>query len=137
IPNRMTTLWFEATAPGIYPVYCTEYCGEGHSTMRAQVVALAEEDYLARLEQLPRLDIGGPDYVEPAVAGAMSAQLLSLAEMGERVAVMKGCMRCHTADGAPHIGPTWRGAYRSEVVLVGGQTRIADEAYLTASMMDP
>lgn len=137
IPNRMTTLWFEATAPGIYPVYCTEYCGEGHSTMRAQVIALAEEDYLARLEQLPRLDIGGPDYVEPAVVGALSAQLLSLAAMGERVAVMKGCMRCHTADGTPHIGPTWRGVYRSTVVLTGGQDRLADEAYLTASMMDP
>jgi cytochrome c oxidase subunit 2 len=137
IPGRMTSLWFEALAPGVYPVYCTEYCGEGHSTMRAEVIALSDEDYLAQLEQLPKLDIGGPSYVEPAVVGALDAQLLSLAAMGERVAVMKGCMRCHTADGTPHIGPTWLGVYRSTIPLADGSSRLADEAYLTESMMDP
>jgi cytochrome c oxidase subunit II len=137
IPGRMTSLWFEALEPGAYPVYCTEYCGEGHSTMRAQVIALSEEDYLAELEQLPRLDIGGPSYVEPAALSSLTSQMLSLAEMGERVAVMKGCMRCHTADGAPHIGPTWLGVYHSTVPLVEGGSTVADEAYLTQSMMDP
>jgi cytochrome c oxidase subunit 2 len=137
IPGRMTSLWFEALEPGNYPVYCTEYCGEGHSTMRAQVVALADEDYLAQIEQLPQLDIGGPSYVEPAAVGAIGAQMLSLAEMGERVAVMKGCMRCHTADGAPHIGPTWLGVYHSSIALADGGQLVADEAYLTESMMDP
>jgi cytochrome c oxidase subunit II len=137
IPGRMTTLWFEAKAPGVYPVFCAEYCGEGHSTMRAEVVALREEDYVAKLEQLPRLDVGGPSYVEPALTDNMRSQLLSLAEMGERVAVMKGCMRCHTADGTPHIGPSWLGLYYSQVPLANGSERTADEAYLTQSMMDP
>jgi cytochrome c oxidase subunit 2 len=137
IPGRMTSLWFEALEPGVYPVYCTEYCGEGHSTMRAQVIVLSDEDYLAQLEQLPRLDIGGPSYVEPATLGRLDAQMLSLAQMGERVAVMKGCMRCHTADGAPHIGPTWAGEYRSTISLADGSSIVADEAYLTESMMDP
>jgi cytochrome c oxidase subunit 2 len=137
IPGRMTSMWFEATEPGIYPIFCTEYCGEGHSTMRAEVIALSQEDYVAQLEQLPRLDIGGPSYVEPAVIGAAQADLLSLASMGERVAVMKGCMRCHTADGTPHIGPSWLGAYRSMVPLQDGENVLADEAYLTESMMDP
>jgi cytochrome c oxidase subunit 2 len=137
IPGRMTNLWFEATAPGIYPVYCAEYCGDGHSTMRAEVVVLSQEDYMAQLEQLPRLDIGGPSYVEPAVVGAAQSDLLSLASMGERVAVMKGCMRCHTADGTPHIGPTWLGVYRSTIPLANGESVFADEGYLTESMMDP
>jgi cytochrome c oxidase subunit II len=137
IPGRMTSLWFEATEPGIYPIFCTEYCGDGHSTMRAEVIALPEEQYMAELEQLPRLDIGGPSYVEPAVVGAARADLLSLASMGERVAVMKGCMRCHTADGTPHIGPTWLGAYRSTITLDDGESVFADEGYLTESMMDP
>ncbi|HWN70402.1 MAG TPA: hypothetical protein VNM90_22335, partial [Haliangium sp.] len=39
--------------------------------------------------------------------------------------------------GAPHIGPTWAHAYGSEVVLADGRTVLADEAYLTQSMMDP
>jgi cytochrome c oxidase subunit 2 len=137
IPGRMTSLWFEVTEPGIYPIFCAEYCGDGHSTMRAEVIALPQEEYMAELEQLPRLDIGGPSYVEPAVVGAARSDLLSLAGMGERVAVMKGCMRCHTADGTPHIGPTWLRDYRSMVPLADGETVLADEAYLTESMMDP
>ena len=137
IPGRMTSLWFEALEPGSYQVFCTEYCGEGHSTMRAQVVALSDADYVARLEQLPQLDIRGPNDVEPAAMSSPPAEGLSLAEMGERVAVTKGCMRCHTADGSPHIGPTWLGVYRSEVPLADGASVLADAAYLTESMMDP
>ncbi len=29
----------------------------------------------------------------------------------ERIAAQRGCLRCHTVDGAPHIGPTWAGAF--------------------------
>jgi cytochrome c oxidase subunit 2 len=57
--------------------------------------------------------------------------------MGERVAVLKGCMRCHTADGTPHIGPSWFGVYGAEVPLASAGLTRADEAYLTESMMDP
>jgi cytochrome c oxidase subunit 2 len=57
--------------------------------------------------------------------------------MGERVATEKGCMRCHTVDGTPHIGPTWLGMYGSVVPLSNGREIMADAAYLTDSMMDP
>lgn len=137
VPGRMTSLWFEALEPGSYPVYCTEYCGEGHSTMRAEVVALSDEDYVAQLQRLPQLDLGTPGYVAPVAADGLEPPQLSLAEMGERVAVAKGCMRCHTADGAPHIGPTWLGVYGSQVPLADGASVVADAAYLTHSMMDP
>ena len=137
IPGRMTSLWFEATEPGVYPIFCTEYCGDGHSKMRAEVIVLSEQDYMARLQDLPRLDIGGPSYTEPAGVDAAEAGLLSLASMGERVAVMKGCMRCHTADGTPHIGPSWFGLYNSQIPLASGEVVAGDEAYMTESMMDP
>src|SRR5262249_27100776 len=48
-----------------------------------------------------------------------------------------GCLRCHTVDGAPHVGPTFAGLFGSRVPLTTGETVIADEAYLTESMMDP
>jgi cytochrome c oxidase subunit 2 len=118
-------------------VLCTEYCGDGHSTMRAQVVALDELEYLARLERLPKLAIAGPVGREPSVVGQLPSESLSLGAMGERVAVSQGCLRCHTADGTPHIGPTWANVYRSQVELRDGERIVADEAYLTESMMDP
>jgi cytochrome c oxidase subunit II len=139
IPGRTTELWFEAKEPGTYSVFCTEYCGEGHSTMRASVVALTEPDYALQLERLDplELDVPGPVVQEPAVAGTAPRERLSLAQMGERVAVEKGCLRCHTSDGAPHIGPSWLGAYGALVTLADGQRIVADAAYLTESMMDP
>ncbi len=137
IPGRTTTLWFEAVKPGRYAAYCTEYCGEGHSTMRATVVALSDADYAAVMDELPSVEIEAPLYREPEVSGTAPRSPLSLAAVGERVAVEKGCTRCHTADGSPHIGPTWVGAFGARVPLSDGQQVTADAAYLTESMMDP
>lgn len=137
VPGRVTTAWFEATEPGTYSIFCTEYCGTGHSTMRGEVVVLSEADYVARMEQMPRIEIASARYSEPAVLGDLPREAVTMAEMGERVATVQGCFRCHTVDGAPHIGPTWSRLYMSEVTLISGETVVADEAYLTASMMDP
>lgn len=136
VPGRVTTLWFEASAPGRYPILCAEYCGTSHSTMRGEVVALAASDFERYLEG-EREGLPGPSDDEPAVLGDFPGQGVSLAARGERVAGDNGCLRCHTVDGTPHLGPTWLGLYRSTVPLDGGGTIIADEAYLTQSMMDP
>jgi cytochrome c oxidase subunit II len=137
VPGRVTSMWFEAIEPGTYPIYCTEYCGAGHSTMLGEVVVLSDADYAARMESLPRIEIAGTEYGEPAALGDVPRQALTLAEMGERVAAVQGCLRCHTVDGAPHIGPTFAGLYLSEVPLASGEVVVADAAYLTSSMMDP
>jgi cytochrome c oxidase subunit II len=137
IPGRTTTLWFEAVEPGQFAAYCAEYCGEGHSTMRASVVALSDADYAAMLEELPSVELDGPLYREPELAGVAPRRPLALAEVGENVAVTHGCMRCHTADGTPHIGPTWVGMYGASVNLLDGGRVTADVSYLTESMMDP
>ena len=33
VPGKTTTLWFTATKPGRYHLFCTEYCGQRHSGM--------------------------------------------------------------------------------------------------------
>lgn len=137
IPGQVTTVWFDARMVGEYPVFCAEYCGDGHSTMRAEVSVLSPSDYARALEQLPALRLSGPEYAEPALGTEAPRETTSLARVGERVAVMRGCMRCHTADGAPHIGPTWAGLFGSVVPLEGGGSVVVDEAYITESMMDP
>src|SRR5206468_12489738 len=60
-----------------------------------------------------------------------------LAAAGQRIAAARGCLRCHTVDGTPHIGPTWYGLYGSQVPLADGTSVRADDEYLTESMMDP
>ncbi len=56
---------------------------------------------------------------------------------GSRLSATKGCLKCHSVDGSAHIGPTWLDLYRRTVHLANGATVVADEAYLTESMMDP
>ena len=45
IPGRYTTVWFEATTPGTYHLFCTQYCGTNHSQMIGDIVVLTPEDY--------------------------------------------------------------------------------------------
>jgi cytochrome c oxidase subunit 2 len=61
----------------------------------------------------------------------------SLVKEGEKVAAEQGCLKCHSVDGSRHIGPTWVNLYGREEKLKTGKSVIADEAYLTKSMMDP
>lgn len=116
LPGRQTRTWFSAKEPGTYPIWCAEYCGVSHSRMRGEVVVLSPEDY-ARW----RGTRGTGDLVA----------------VGREVAARRACTACHTLDGQRHIGPTWSGLYGSERVLADGRRVVADEAYLTRSMMDP
>ena len=118
VPGRYYTAWFEAKVPGSYPIECAEYCGVSHSRMLGEVQVLSPGDYSRWLEGHP-----------PSTGDLVTA--------GREVAARRGCLNCHTLDGQPHIGPTWVGLYGSEVALDGGRTVVADDAYLTRSMMDP
>jgi cytochrome c oxidase subunit 2 len=59
------------------------------------------------------------------------------AERGEVLAEGQGCLQCHTTDGRPGSGPTWKGLAGSTRPLVGGEEVVADDAYLFASIVDP
>ena len=138
IPGRSTTMWFEAVHPGRYRIECSQYCGAGHSTMRSEVVVLSDEDYARQLAELGPTRVASAQPRYPSVVGEESPTTeLSLDTVGQRIAADAGCFRCHTVDGTPHIGPTWAGLYTARVPLASGVTIVADEAYLTKSMMDP
>lgn len=132
IPGRYVTMWFQATKPGIYPIWCTEFCGVGHSLMRGQVRVLATDEYeawkRAGSEVIAEADCG---------TGPGSCGGADLAVIGRAVAERRQCVACHTLDGQPHIGPTWSRLFGSTRELTDGRRVVADEAYLTRSMMEP
>jgi cytochrome c oxidase subunit II len=139
LPGRYTTLWFQADRPGTHQILCAEFCGAGHSTMRGEVVVLDPADYTRWLEGTRALSkVEATRYIEPAAVDEFQPiDQLPLVELGERAAADHGCLRCHTLDGTPHIGPSFVGLYQSTVPLTDGQTARVDEAYITESMMDP
>lgn len=133
VPGRMTELWFTVDVPGEYPIFCAEYCGLEHSRMRGRLVALRPEDY-ARAWQPSPLP-GRPPLLASGVGSPPDER--ALARRGEAIAARRGCLRCHTLDGTPHLGPTWVGVYGATVPLADGTSVVADGAYLTESMFDP
>lgn len=152
LPGRYYNLWFNTLKPGTYRIFCAEYCGLSHSAMLGDVVALEPEAYQLWLEGEPLESFvalppgAGRGRVVTDLRGEFadyprgipeSSPPRSMADFGRQVAAEKGCLACHTLDGQPHVGPSFRGLWYRETTLVDGRRIIANEAYLTRSMMDP
>ena len=118
VPGMKNHAWFVATRAGSYDLFCSQYCGTGHSAMITTVKALPEAEFAAWLQEAK---VGG----EPP---------------GEEFMEKHGCLGCHSLDGTPKVGPTIKGIWgRRITVLTGGveRTITADEAYLRRSIREP
>ena len=124
IPGRVTTLWVQPDHPGSYQIFCTVYCGTGHSNMLARLTVMPPREYAEWVEH------GGRESGE-------GGEHESLAVRGERILKTAGCHNCHAVDGKGKIGPNFRGLYGSKVPLEGGKSVTADEEYLQESIVDP
>jgi cytochrome c oxidase subunit 2 len=116
LPGRYTTLWFEPTKAGEYPLYCAEYCGTQHSGMIGRVVVLEPTEFQKWLS-------GG-------------ATGMSMADLGASLFQTFGCQTCHRAGGTIQ-GPSLTGLFGKTVQLEGGATVIVDEDYIRESIVDP
>lgn len=117
VPGRYTDLWFEATEPGEFPLECTEYCGTSHSDMLSKVVVQSQSEYDSYLDECTKVDI--------------------TAEGGQKVYEKKGCATCHTVDGSPKVGPSFKGLWGSERSFASGSPVTADENYIKESILEP
>jgi len=116
LPGRYTHLWFNATKPGRYRLFCAEYCGTNHSGM-----------------------IGWVEVMEPAAYEAWlagGAHVGTMAQAGEKLYKDLACAVCHRED-ATGLGPTLEGLYGNAVALDDGSSVVADEAYLRESVVNP
>ncbi len=118
LPNRYTSVWFHATKTGEYQAFCTEYCGTAHSNMLAKVVVESEADFQKWLQESQSTD-------------------LTPVERGEQLYKQQTCNACHSIDGSPGVGPTFKGLFGKEESLEGGGTVTVDENYLRESILNP
>ena len=116
IPGRYTQIWFEATKPGRYHLFCAEYCGTRHSGMTGQIVVMDAADYQTWLSG------GAPEG--------------SLASAGEKLFADLACNTCHRRDSRGR-GPVLAGIFGRPVQLQNGETVTADEQYLRESILQP
>ena len=49
----------------------------------------------------------------------------------------RGCVACHSTNGNPGLGPSWRGAWGAVREFTDGTSAVFDAAYLRESVADP
>lgn len=119
LPNRYTSVWFEATKKGTYDLFCTEYCGRDHSEMDAAVKVVSRERFDQWLEE------------------AATPKDIPLPKLGEKLYSQQGCQGCHSLDGSDMVGPTWKNLYgKTGHEMSDGSTVTADENYLRTSILN-
>lgn len=140
VPGMFTYLWLKPTIVGTHQIFCTEYCGTDHSNMLAKLRVVDDEswtkwNYGADID-FPS-DIGIVGDAPQAMAAAAPAGAGNLIEQGKALAQAKQCAACHSDDGSPRIGPTYKGVFGHEVELSNGEKIIADENYIKESILNP
>ena len=115
LPGRYTTLWFKATKPGHYHLFCAEYCGTQHSGMGGDIVVMEPQDYAQWMA-------GGPS--------------APLQDTGKQLFSSLGCATCHRFD-VQGRGPNLQDVYNKPVLLEDGRTVVADENYVRESILNP
>jgi cytochrome c oxidase subunit 2 len=119
LPNRYTVAWFEPTETGEFHVFCTEYCGTGHSTMLSKVTVKSEREF--------------EEWI--STGGGMAG--LGGVEMGKQLVQSQGCVACHSVDGSKLLAPSLKGMFGKQEKLVGGEAISVDDNYIRESITDP
>lgn len=121
IPGTYTTLWFQPNAQRDTILFCTEYCGVGHSEMMAKVRVMEQKDYDVWLET-------GRGPGEPE---------LSPVELGKKLYTARSCNTCHSLDGTRVQGPSFKGVFGKTEKFADGSSQAVDENYIRESLLEP
>jgi cytochrome c oxidase subunit 2 len=119
VPGRYQQIWFEATKPGKYYLFCAEYCGTNHSGMGGHVYVMEPTAY------------------QQWLAGGTGAE--SAAAQGQKLFQERGCASCHQveASGQQMRGPTLFGLFGHKQTIQGDGEVTVDEAYIRESILNP
>ena len=60
-----------------------------------------------------------------------------MADYGKKLYTSRACITCHSIDGTPNTGPTFKGAYGRTETLADGTTIVVDENYIRESLLEP
>jgi cytochrome c oxidase subunit II len=115
LPQRYTSVWFQATEPGEYHLFCSQFYGTNHSSMVGRVIVMGAAEY----QQWLNYDAEG-----------------SLALRGRQVFLQYRCLSCHSAD-ANARGPVLENLFGKMVTLDNGTAVWADHNYIRDAILHP
>jgi cytochrome c oxidase subunit II len=122
VPGMTTYLWFQPTKVGTFDVLCSQYCGLEHAHMLTKLVVLPQEDFTKWYQAKKQ---------EVATKGPLQ---------GSQLYQVKGCAACHSTDGSPRVGPSFKGLLgkKEEVTSAGKkETLVVDETFIRKFISEP
>ncbi|MEM7181178.1 MAG: cytochrome c oxidase subunit II [Spirochaetota bacterium] len=123
VPGKYTLYGFKATKEGTYDLFCTEFCGTKHSGMIGSVIVKSQADFDAWIKKKVEAE------------KALGSDPVLLLKKGEELYTNGPCKACHTLDGTPATGPTFKGLFGKKREFFDGSSAIADENYLRESIL--
>ena len=115
-------LWFTPDKMGEFHIFCAEYCGLKHSSMRGVLKVVSQQAF--------------DDFLLDRQAGG--APTLSPAEKGKRVFKNMACAQCHSIDGSSGDGPSLKNVYGEGKRTLNDNSKVeVDENYLRESILKP
>ncbi|MFT3787486.1 MAG: cytochrome c oxidase subunit II [Tepidisphaeraceae bacterium] len=123
VPGRYNKLSVTPTVEGTYDIYCTEYCGDGHSRMLSKVHVVSK----AKMDEAVR---AWGDFIHNE-----KGELLPPEEIGLAFAGMQGCFSCHADQGKKvGVGPAWTDVPKHMAAVAPG---MSIEDYVHESIVNP
>lgn len=125
VPGKKDRMWFIANAPGTYDLFCAEYCGQRHSYMYTSVVVMPDDKF----DQW---------YVDTTAVEQNNEKGKSY--IGESILKKNGCFACHSTDGSPLVGPTFKGIIGKTETVLEDKNEIevtVDMEYIKTSIYNP
>lgn len=102
--------------PRSYQVLCHEFCGTGHDQMAAELHVVDAATFVAKPSPPPGAEPTHPGYK------LLDANL---------------CTTCHSLDGQPGIGPTFKGLYGQTEKLRDGSSVTVNDAFIREKILHP
>jgi cytochrome c oxidase subunit 2 len=102
--------------PHVYQLLCHEFCGTGHDRMAAELHVVDMATFNARPSP-PR----APEPTHP----------------GYKLLDANLCLACHSIDGQPGIGPTFKGLYGRTEKLRDGSAATVNDAFIREKILNP
>ena len=99
LPDRYTSVWFQAIERGSFHLFCSQFCGTSHAQMIGTVVVMEPAEYQS--------------WLAARAEGSLALQ-------GRKVFLEHRCLSCHSADENAR-GPVLEGVYGKTVQLRSGR----------------
>jgi cytochrome c oxidase subunit II len=116
VPGVVNYARIKFDRPHVYQLLCHEFCGTGHDQMAAELHVVDMATFVAKPAAPPAAEPTHPGYK------LIDANL---------------CSTCHSLDGQPGIGPTFKGLYGRTEKLRDGSAVTVNDAFIREKLRHP